>query len=63
VCKHTIAALLYFVREGIDYINTIDLAIPTIADSLDFLKKHLSKLSKGDLIQLVMKFAPQNQGT
>lgn len=60
VCKHTIAALLYIVREGIDYINTIDLAIPTIADSLDFLKKHLSKLSKKDLIQLVMKFAPQN---
>ena len=60
ICKHTVAALLYIVHEGIDYIGSIDLAGPTIEKSLDFLKKYLNSLSKDDLIRLVMKFAPQN---
>lgn len=60
VCKHTVAAMLYIIHEGIDHIGTIDITGPTTIESLDFLEKYLGSLSKKSLIQLVMKFAPQN---
>ena len=60
VCKHTVAALLSIIHEGIDSIKSSDMSGPTIEKSFDFLKKYLNNLSKDDLIQLVMKFAPQN---
>lgn len=60
VCKHTVAAMLIMIHDGVHNINSFAIAGPTTIESLDFLKKYLKSLSKGDLIQLVMKFAPQN---
>ncbi|MFH0758498.1 MAG: hypothetical protein V2B15_14515 [Bacteroidota bacterium] len=45
----------------IDGIHSISgIGGPSAIESLDFLKKHLEKYDKKDLIQLVMKFAPQD---
>lgn len=60
VCKHTVAALLLMADEGTDNIRTFALNNKTTVESLDFLKKYLKSLSKDNLIQLVMKFAPLN---
>lgn len=60
VCKHTVAVLLKFIHEGTDHIATYSLNCPTTTESLDFLKKYLEKLTKKDLVLLVMKFAPEN---
>jgi hypothetical protein len=60
VCKHAVAALLLMIHEGTDNINAFSIAGPTTVESLDFFEKYLKSRSKGDLIQLVMKFAPQN---
>jgi hypothetical protein len=58
VCKHTVAALLLMVHEGTDNICAPALNNKKTVESLDFLKKYLKSLSKDNLIQLVMKFAP-----
>ena len=60
VCKHTVAVLLNLIHEGTDHIDTFSLNCPTTSKSLDFLKRYLEKLSKKDLVLLVMKFAPEN---
>ncbi|MBW6480235.1 MAG: SWIM zinc finger family protein, partial [Bacteroidales bacterium] len=60
VCKHTVAALLYIVNEGIDHISTYALNSPTASQSLDFLRKYLESFTKEELISLVVKFAPEN---
>jgi len=60
VCKHTIAALLWMVLENTGSISSVDLPSPTTNESLDFLKGYLESLSKADLVQMVMKFAPNN---
>jgi len=60
VCKHTVAALLYMVNEGIDHIRTYVLNCPTTSQSSDFLRKYLETLTKEELISLVAKFAPDN---
>jgi hypothetical protein len=52
--------LLLILHEGTDNINTYSIPGPTTVESLDFLEKYLKSRSKRDLIQLVMKFAPQN---
>ncbi len=60
VCKHIIAVLLNIAENGTGHITENDLVqLPTI-NSLDFLKSHLKKLPKEELINLVMKFAPEN---
>ena len=60
VCKHIIAVLLNIAENGTEHITENDLVqLPTI-NSLDFLKLHLQKLPKEELINLVMKFAPEN---
>lgn len=59
VCKHIIAVMMCIVVNGIEYIGENDLMqLPTIK-ALDFLKSHLQELSKEELINLVMKFAPK----
>lgn len=60
VCKHIIAVLLNIAEDGIENISESNFVhLPTI-NSLDFLKSHLRKLPKEELINLVMKFAPEN---
>ena len=60
VCKHIIAVLLNIAENGTEHITENDLVqLPTV-NSLDFLKSHLKKLPKEELINLVMKFAPEN---
>lgn len=59
VCKHIIAVMMCIVVNGVEYIGENDLMqLPTIK-ALDFLKSHLQELSKEELINLVMKFAPK----
>ena len=58
VCKHTVAALLCIVNNGTDDIISHQMASPSSLESLDFLGKYLESLSKEDLVQLVLKFAP-----
>lgn len=59
VCKHMIAVLLHISENGISNIKTIK--NPQVADNQSFglLKQHLKSLSKEELIDLVMKFAPE----
>lgn len=63
VCKHIVATLLYLNKEGISCLDIVDIQMPTESQSLEFLQKHLKSLSKSDLVNLVMKFAPENYVT
>ena len=47
VCKHTVAALMLMIHEGIEGINTFSVAGPTTIESFDFLEKYLKSRSKG----------------
>lgn len=60
VCKHIIATLLNIVDVGVKNIPESMIIQKTKADSHDFLVSHLKQLSKDELINLVMKFAPEN---
>jgi SWIM zinc finger len=60
VCKHTVAALLCILHEGIHSGTGRDIPMPSYEESLDFLKRHLGGYSKAELVQLVMRFAPQS---
>lgn len=60
VCKHTVAALLYIIHEGIDHIGSLDLPGQTSEKSMNFLEEYLDTLFKDDLIRLVIKFAPKS---
>jgi len=60
VCKHIIATLLNIVDDGIENIPENEIIqVPTI-NSLEFIKSHLQQLPKEELVNLVMKFAPEN---
>ena len=63
VCKHIVATLLYLKKEGTSCLDIVDMPVITESQSLGFLQKHLKSLSKSDLVNLVMKFAPENYVT
>ena len=60
ICKHIIAVLLNIADDGIESIpeNKI-IQVPTI-ESVDYFKDYLTKLSKDELINLVMRYAPDS---
>ena len=60
VCKHMVALLLYIVDDGIENVPINITDQTPVIKSLDFLKTHLQQLPKDELINLVMKFAPEN---
>jgi len=58
VCKHMIAVLLSIACDGISNIKTVDIPLPSEVPVTGLLKEHLKSLSKDELIDLVVKFAP-----
>lgn len=58
VCKHMIAVLLSIACDGISNIKTVNIPLPSEVPVTGLLKEHLKSLSKDELIDLVVKFAP-----
>ena len=60
VCKHIVAVLLHIADKGFDSISESQtLEVPSF-DSLSFLKTHLESLSKKELINLAMRYVPDD---
>jgi len=60
VCKHIIAVLLSVGDIDIESIKEYDFIQAPTSDNLGFLKSHLEQLPKEELVNLVLKFAPDN---
>jgi len=60
VCKHIIATLIKVIDEGVENIPESKGIQKSIVNSPEFIKSHLKQLSKEELVNLVMKFAPEN---
>jgi hypothetical protein len=58
VCKHMIAVLLCIACDGISKIKTVDIPLSSEVPVTGLLQEHLKSLSKNELIDLVIKFAP-----
>ncbi len=58
VCKHMVAVLLQIVNEGIEKIIVAEPGQPTPKESAAIIRKSLKTLSKKELSELVIKFAP-----
>ncbi len=60
ICKHIIAVLLNIADDGVESIpESKIIQVPTI-ESVDYFKDYLTKLSKDELINLVMRYAPDS---
>ena len=59
VCKHMVAVLLYIAENEISTIKTINTTEVSDIPSSGLIKKHLKSLSKDELVDLVMRFAPK----
>ncbi|MFC2112258.1 SWIM zinc finger domain-containing protein [Bacteroidota bacterium] len=60
VCKHIAATLLWLKKEGLASHAMPDIQQANEDRPAESLKKHLDSLSKTELVELVMKFAPDN---
>jgi len=58
ICKHMIAVLLCIACDGISNIKTVDIPLSSDVPVTGLLQEHLKSLSKDELINLVIKFAP-----
>lgn len=60
ICKHIIAVLLNIADDGVESIpESKIIQVPTI-ESVDYFKDYLTKLGKDELINLVMRYAPDS---
>ncbi len=59
VCKHMIAVLLSIACDGISNIKTVNIPLSSEVPVTGLLKQHLKSLSKDELVDLVVKFAPE----
>ena len=60
VCKHIIAVLLDIAENGIENITESKIIEVPSFETVDYFKDHLKKLSKDELINLVIRYAPDN---
>ena len=60
VCKHLVAILLHLKREGSSPLNKTEIPLPGNSQTGEILNKHLDSLSKSELVDLVMDFAPKS---
>jgi len=60
VCKHIIAVLLDIAENGIENITESKIIEIPSFETVDYFKNHLKKLTKDELINLVIRYAPDN---
>lgn len=60
VCKHIIAVLLHIAENGIDNIPETKIIEEPSIESVDYFKEHLKKLNKDELINLVLRYVPDD---
>jgi uncharacterized Zn finger protein len=60
VCKHIIAVLLDIAENGIENIPESKIIEVPSFETVDYFKDHLKKLTKDELINLVLRYAPDD---